>query len=66
MKKVSAKMFFTVMWRGVCQTLEWFFGLFGFKRDGKMAKSVWGVFSVSAAVIMAIIARFLIILIAFC
>ena len=60
MKKVSAKMFFTVMWRGVCQALEWFFGLFGFKRDGKMAKSVWGVFSVSAAVIMAIIAAFIV------
>ena len=60
MKKVSAKMFFTVMWRGVCQALEWFFGLFGFKRDGKMAKCVWGVFSVSATVIMAIIAAIIV------
>ena len=56
MKKVSAKMFFTVMWRGVCQALEWFFGLFGFKRDGKMVKCMWGLFSVSAAVSIAIIA----------
>lgn len=53
-------MFFTVMWRGVCQALEWFFGLFGFKRDGKMAKCVWGLFSTSAAVIMAIIAAFIV------
>ena len=60
MKKVSAKMFFTVMWRGVCQALEWFLGLFGYKRDGKMAKCVWGVFSVSATVIMAIIAAIIV------
>ena len=60
MKKVSAKLFFTVMWRGVCQALEWFFGLFGFKRDGKMANIVWGLFSTSAAVIMAIIAAFIV------
>lgn len=56
MKKVSCKMFFTVMWRGVCQVLGWFFGLFGYKRDGKFAKCVWGVFAVSAAIVMAILA----------
>ena len=56
MKKVSAREFFTVMWRGVCQALEWFFGLFGFKRDGKAAKCVWGLFATSAAVCMAIVA----------
>ena len=56
MKKVSAKLFFTVMWRGVCQTLEWFFGLFGYERDGKAAKVVWGLFATSAAVCMTIVA----------
>lgn len=56
MKRVSAKMFFSVVWKGICQTLGWFFGLFGYKRDGKFAKCVWGVFSVSAAIIMGIIA----------
>ena len=56
MKKVSCKMFFTVLWRGICQVLGWFFGLFGYKRDGKFAKCVWGVFSVSAAIVMAFIA----------
>lgn len=53
-------MFFTVMWRGVCQTLGWVLGLFGFGRDGRMAKCVWGVFSVSAAVSMAIIAALIV------
>lgn len=37
MRKVSAELFFTVMWSGVCQALGWFLGLFGYKRDGKFA-----------------------------
>ena len=49
MKKVSAKVFFTVVWKGVCQALGWFFGLFGYKRDGKFAKCVWGLFATSYA-----------------
>lgn len=56
MKKVSCKEFFSVLWRGICQVLGWFFGLFGYKRDGKFAKCVWGMFSVSAAVLMALFA----------
>lgn len=51
MKKVSAKIFFTVLWRGLCQALGWFFGLFGYKSDGKFAKCVWGLFATSVAVI---------------
>ena len=56
MKKVSAKMFFTVMWRGVCQAVSWFFGLFGYKRGGKYAKVIWGIFAISAAIFMAMLA----------
>lgn len=56
MKRVSARMFFTVLWRGLCQALGWFFGLFGYKRDGKFVKCVWGLFATSAAVVMGIIA----------
>ena len=56
MKKVSASVFFTVMWRGLCQALGWFFGLFGYKRDGKFAKCVWGLFATSSAVIVALVA----------
>ena len=33
MKKVSANVFFTVLWSGVCQVVGWFFGLFGYKRS---------------------------------
>ena len=56
MKKVSTKVFFTVMWRGLCQALGWFFGLFGYKRDGKFAKCVWGMFATSSAFIVTVIA----------
>lgn len=56
MRRVSYKVFFTIMWRGLCQAFGWFFGLFGYRRDGKFAKCVWGIFSLSAAIIMAILA----------
>ena len=56
MKRISARTFFSVLWKGVCQALRWFFGLFGYKRDSKFAKCVWGVFAISAAIIVAIIA----------
>lgn len=56
MKKVSASLVLAVMWKGICQVLEWFFGLFGYKRDGKFAKCVWGLFATSGAIIMAFFA----------
>ena len=56
MKRISSRMFFTVLWRGLCQALGWFFGLFGYKRDSKFAKCVWGLFATSAAVVMGIFA----------
>lgn len=54
MKKVSTKMFFTVMWRGLCQAWKWFLGLFGYKGDGKWAKCVWRMFATSVAVIITL------------
>ena len=56
MERVTGKEFFTVMWRGVCQAFGWFFGLFGYKRDGKFAKCVWGLFATSATIVVTIIA----------
>lgn len=56
MEKVSVKTFFTVLWSGVCQAMGWFFGLFGYKRDGKFAKCVWGLFATSATVVTVILA----------
>lgn len=56
MKKVTCKVFFTVMWRGVSQMVKWFFGLFGYKREGNFAKCVWGLFAISSTIVMAVIA----------
>lgn len=55
MKKVSAKLFFTVLWRGLCQAVGWFFGLFRYKKNGKPVKGTWGVFTTCVAIVMAII-----------
>ena len=46
-------MFFTVLWRGVCQAVEWCFGLFGFRREGRFARCIWGLFATSGAIVMA-------------
>ena len=56
MKKISGELFFAVLWKGLTQCLEWFFGLFGYKRDGKFAQFVWGLFATSGAIVMALLA----------
>lgn len=56
MKKVSMKMFFTVLWRGLCQAIGWFCGLFGYKRDGKFAKCLWGMFATSGTILITLFA----------
>ena len=56
MRKVSAGLFFAVLWKGVCQVFEWFFGLFGYKKGGKFAKFIWGVFATCATIVMALFA----------
>lgn len=56
MKKISAELFFSVMWKGVCQALEWFFGLFGYKKKGLLGFVVWRLFASSVAVILGIFA----------
>lgn len=60
MKRVSARVFFTVLWRGVVQGLETVFGWLGYKRDSKLARIVWGVFATSMAFIAASCAIFII------
>lgn len=49
-------MFFGVLKKGICQFFVWFFGLFGYKRSGWLAKCVWGLFAFSSSVFMAFIA----------
>ena len=49
-------MFFTVLWRGICQGVGSVLSVFGYKKDGRIARIVWGLFATSAAVIMAVCA----------
>ena len=56
MKRISAKLFFTVMWGGLCQAVRWFLGLFGFKGNGTYITCVWRMFATSAAFIVTTIA----------
>ena len=57
MKKVSAKLFFAVLCKGMGQALWSFLEMFGYnKKDGKFAKCVWGLFATSASVIVTLLA----------
>jgi len=56
MKKVSTKLFFAVIWKGVCQATGWFFGLFGYKRQDLVSKVFWYVFAISASVVTLFVA----------
>ena len=55
-KKVSFKVLLSVVGRSIQQAATWFFGLFGYKREGRYAKWVWRLFATSAAIVMAITA----------
>ena len=54
MKRVSTKLFFSVLWKGICQAIEWLLGLFGYKREGKVVKIIWRTFAMSATVLLTI------------
>ena len=56
MKKVSAKLFFAVLWKGVCQAVRWFFGLFGFKKEGLFAWCLWRLFASGVAIVVGLFA----------
>jgi len=45
-----------VMWRCVCQSVEWFMGLFGYKRNDGFARCIWRLFATSAAFITTVVA----------
>ena len=52
MKRVSSKLFFAVLWKGMCQATKWFFGLFGYKKDGLFACCVWRLFTASVTLVV--------------
>ena len=54
MKKVSARLFFSVLGRGLYQVAQWVVNLCWNKKNGVIAKFVWTVLATSAAVVMEI------------
>ena len=44
-KKISFKLFFAVLWRGVCQVFEFIAKVFGYKDQSTYAKVVWRIFA---------------------
>ena len=56
MKKVSLNLVLAVLWKGICQVIEAVLRLFYFKKEGKYARCIWGLFATSSAIIMAFFA----------
>ena len=50
-KKISFRLFLTVIGRGIKQGLLWIAGLFGYKGDGRFDKVVWRIFALSMTII---------------
>ena len=44
-KKISFKLFFAVLWRGVCQVFEFIAKILGYKDQSTYAKVVWRIFA---------------------
>ena len=54
MKKITAKLFFTVMWMGLCQAIESICREFGYKGKSKRSKCVWRLFVTFFAIIIGL------------
>ncbi len=54
-KSISFKLFFTVLWRGICQVFQFVGRVFGYKDESTYAKVVWRIF---AGCITSIVALF--------
>lgn len=59
-KRISFKLFFTVLWRGICQVFGVIARLFGYKDESTYAKVVWRIF---AGCVTTVVALFTIVLI---
>lgn len=53
-RKVSFKLVFTVLWRGICQVFEFIAKLFGYKDESTYAKVVWRIFATCVTAVVAL------------
>lgn len=56
MKKISAKLFFSVLWKGVCQAGVSLLRLFGYKQNGVFGYCLWRLFAASVTVVLGLLA----------
>lgn len=54
-KEISVKLFFTVLWRGVCQVLKAIGKLFGYKEGTTFGKMVWRVFATCVTTLLLLL-----------
>lgn len=54
-KKISFKMFCSVVWRGLCQGVTAFLKLFGYQGTGTLSKVMWRITSTCIAIIMLMV-----------
>lgn len=53
-KRISFKLFFTVLWRGICQVFGFIGRLFGYKDESTYAKVVWRIFTGCVTMLVAL------------
>lgn len=53
-KRISFKLFFTVLWRGICQVFGFIGRLFGYKDESTYAKVVWRIFAGCVTMLVAL------------
>ncbi len=54
-KEISVKLFFTVLWRGVCQVLKAIGKLFGYKEGTTFGKVVWRLFATCVTTLLLLL-----------
>lgn len=55
-KRISFRLFCTVVWRGICQVPGYIAGLFGRKSESTFGKVIWGIFAGSVTAILFLFA----------
>lgn len=56
MKKISVKLFFYVLWKGICQAMRWLYDHIAYKHEGKFFRFVSGLWMISKTFILTVIA----------
>lgn len=53
-KKISFKLFVTVLWRGICQVIQPIAKLFGYKEEGTLSRIIWRTFATCLTLVLLV------------